>query len=248
MIVSRSDPEQTEPRLTRPTSPAAVDPRPLISPSFVGREKELDQLTEVLLSRPAIGVVEGEAGVGKTRLVRELLRNHKGLALLGYCHPMREPFPLGPFAEALGGAADAFANVIFSPASGAASRLLPELAHLLPGAPEGGDDPRAERHVLLRSLVALLNDLGPTLLVLEDLHWADDATLELLALLQARFPEGLVLVGTFRREDTSAGSPVRTLSSRLSEGVTGVNIELSPLDITDVRNLVSFMLATDQVS
>src|SRR5262245_63014171 len=76
----------------------------LTSPVLVGREQELALVHEAALNPPAVVLVEGEAGVGKTRLVAELLagpelRAHR--RFVGHCHQLSEPFPLGPVVEAL---------------------------------------------------------------------------------------------------------------------------------------------------
>ena len=76
----------------------------LSAPVLVAREAELAALVACVGSAPAIAVVEGEAGVGKTRLVAELLASPAAagrLALVGRGQPLRDPFPLGPVVEAL---------------------------------------------------------------------------------------------------------------------------------------------------
>lgn len=72
--------------------------------AFVGREREGRLLSGALEDPPAVVVVEGEAGVGKTRLVREVTtgpRGRRSRVVTGFCHPLREPFPYGPVIDAL---------------------------------------------------------------------------------------------------------------------------------------------------
>src|SRR5215216_6452754 len=76
----------------------------LVAASLVGRESELRALLQAARTPPAIALVMGEAGVGKTRLVQEVLRQPEledRTVLVGQCHPLREPFPFGPVIEAL---------------------------------------------------------------------------------------------------------------------------------------------------
>jgi predicted ATPase len=95
---------------------------------LVGRRRELELLLGAALSPPAVAIVEGEAGVGKTRLVRELLALpslHDRRALVGYCQPLREPFPYGPVIEALRGAANMHPARELGAVTGALRPLLP---------------------------------------------------------------------------------------------------------------------------
>src|SRR5687767_6250344 len=95
-----------------PATPAAdgVEPTPetgrLSSPLLIGRDVEVHRLLGVLLEPPSVALVTGEAGVGKTRLIRELLDRPEldgCRTLTGQCQPLREPFPLGTVVEALRG-------------------------------------------------------------------------------------------------------------------------------------------------
>jgi predicted ATPase len=151
----------------------------VVSPVLVGREKELARLVSLVATAPAVAVVEGEAGIGKSRLAAELLGAPAvaGLRVLGgACVQIREPFPLGPVVEALRGRVSDLAEADLSPVAGALRELLPELAAALPAAPPPLDDRAAERHRVFRGLAEVLSALGPAILVIEDLHWADGQT------------------------------------------------------------------------
>jgi DNA-binding CsgD family transcriptional regulator/tetratricopeptide (TPR) repeat protein len=220
----------------------------LSSPVLVGRDDELRALVDAVTRPPAVVVVEGEAGVGKTRLVEELLARPElrgRQRLVGYCHPVGEPFPLGSLVEALRSAnPDPRA---LSPVAGALRPLLPELAGALPEAPEPLGDRRAERHRLLRAVRELLDALGETVLVLEDLHWADQATLELLRFLAPQLPQGLAVVCTCRADEAPEASPLVGLAGRLPRE-TGVRVTLGLLDRDHVGRLAGGILEIDGVS
>ena len=223
--------------------------RRLTSPILIGRERELGLLLEAASRPPAFAVVEGEAGVGKTRLVEELLGSaelrprHR---YLGACHQLGEPFPLGPVIEAVRGAS--LAPRRLPPVVGALRPLLPELAARLPETPEPLGDRRAERHRLFRALRELLGALGPAVVVLEDLHWADDATAELLAFLVPQLPPRLTVVCTYRREDLPEGSPLLRLSGRLPGTAASAHVSLEPLDRVQARDLVASILESEEIS
>jgi DNA-binding CsgD family transcriptional regulator/tetratricopeptide (TPR) repeat protein len=221
----------------------------LTSPVLVGRDHELGVLLEAAERAPALVVVEGEAGVGKSRLVQELLareelqRQHR---YLGRCYQLSEPFPLGPVVEALREAV--LSSRPLPTVVGALRPLLPELAERLPSLPEPLGDRRAERHRLFRAVREFLGALGPTVLVLEDLQWADQATLELLSFLVPQLPAELVLVCTYRRQDLPDGSKALGLAARLPSEIGHAQVTVEPLDRAEVRELVGAILQTDQVS
>lgn len=188
--------------------------------------------------------------MGKTRLVHELLSHgalHRQRKLLGSCHPISEPFPLGPVVEALRVVAQQPPVRPLSPLVGALRPLLPEIEALLPPQPGPLYDRRAERHRIFRALRELLASLGPTVCVFEDLHWAEDDTLEFLRFLLAEVPKELVVVVTYRREELDLAAAVIELAARCSER-TGGAVALSPLAPEAVRLLVAGILGVDHVS
>ena len=95
----------------------------LVSPVLIGRAAELSQLRAAVRQPPAIVLVEGEAGIGKSRLIRDWLAEPALAAttqLLGHCSPLREPLPFGPVIDALTGAVDALPDrEQLSPVTGA---------------------------------------------------------------------------------------------------------------------------------
>lgn len=204
----------------------------------MGRDSELGVLTDAMKRPPSVVLVEGEAGIGKTSLVGAAVKRvcQDGRALLlGNCHQLREPFPYGPVIEALrdlGGRLPSAASL--NPVTGALRGHLPELAGALPPAPEPLADPGMDRHRLFRAVHALLEAAGPAVLVIEDLHWADDGTQDLLRFLTRRPPDGLAVVMTYRRQD------LRTTSLPL--GGASLMISLAPLDIAGVGLLASSLL------
>ena len=221
----------------------------LFSAPLVGRGRELALLRDALGRPPAAVTVAGEAGVGKTRLVRELLGDSgERRVLLGRCHRVREPFPLGPVIEALRGVAGALPACSLSPVVGALRPLLPELSSCLPEEPVPLDDPRAQRHRTFRGLRELLDALGETVCVLEDLHWADGETLEFLSFLLAEPPGRLALVLTHRGEELHPARSLPPVGSGAATGVLGRTIELAPLSVEEVGTLAGALAGIEQVA
>ncbi|MFG2698347.1 ATP-binding protein [Kitasatospora sp. NPDC048407] len=210
---------------------------------FVGRRRELGELMAALRRPPAVVLVEGEAGIGKSRLVREAcaaLRADGLRVLNGSCHPLREPFPYGPVVDALSGADPA--DTVFPPSVGALAPLLPDLADRLPSAPSRPADAAGQRFQLRRAVRSFLTALGPTTLVVEDLHWADDGTRELLLLLARDLPPQLSLVLTYRAEDLPPGTSVLGAAYRQPPGTGGSVIRLGSLLEPDVQELTAAAL------
>ncbi|MFE0462993.1 ATP-binding protein [Kitasatospora sp. NPDC058965] len=212
---------------------------------FVGRARELDLLLAAARHAPAVVLVEGEAGIGKSRLVREaaaVLAREGRCVLTGYCHPLREPLPYGPVVGALQQAGARVPDGELPAATAALARLLPELADRLPPAPPRPADPQADRRHLLQAVRAFMTALGPAVLIVEDLHWVDEATRDLLLFLARDLPEQLCLVLTYRPEDLPVDTPVLGAAYRRPPGTSGTVLRLGPLAEADVGELASLVL------
>ncbi|MEU7476299.1 AAA family ATPase [Lentzea sp. NPDC042327] len=218
---------------------------------FVGRRDELEVMDRALRNLPALVQVEGEAGIGKSRLVRELLASEEAAGrtvLTGHCQQLREPFILGPVLEALGRCRARIERCgPLSPVTAALREALPELADVLPEPVTVNGSHSFDRHLLFRAIRAVLVALGDTVLVVEDLHWADDGTLQLLRFLMADPPAGLAVVVTYRREDLPTAMPLGT-AYRPGPGVTTELVRPAPLTVDEVAALAAAALETDEVS
>ena len=225
----------TDRRSTRGALPKVTSGR------LVGRERDLDAVVAAVAEPPGAVLIEGEAGIGKTRLVHELLRQPVARTrrhLIGHCHPAREPFPLGAIVDALRTLGRALEGVPLDPVVGAIRPLLPELQEHLPAPLDALDDRLAERHRVYRGVLELVRALGPTIIVLEDLHWADDATIDLVRFLVDHLPDRASLLLTYRPEELPAASPLWQLSTtrRVS------SVVLAPLEPTEVHDLMTDLL------
>ncbi len=210
--------------------------------TLVGRERQLEDLVTALRTLPSVVMVEGESGSGKSRLVREaeqLLTADGTRVATGLCCPLREPFPYGPVLQAVGQAAERLpADCLLPPETRTLASFLPGLApHVDDSQQVAGAMP--ERHRLLLGIRAVLRVVEPVVLVIEDMHWADEATRELLFLIAREPPPGLGLVLTYRAEDLPPTEPVLGSAFRRPIGVSGGEIRLQPLSEQEVTALAS---------
>jgi DNA-binding NarL/FixJ family response regulator len=212
---------------------------------LVGRTGELAGLLGVLDSAAdgsaAVAVLGGDAGVGKTRLLGELLdaATTRGVTvLLGHCVDLGDtPPPYLPFSEAF---------VRLSAADPARMDALlaahPQLAGLLPGRGARGAEDRLDRGELFEAMLAALTDLAaeaPVLLIVEDAHWADQATRDLLGFLLTRVGgERLALVISYRSDDLHRRHPLRRTLAEWARLPSVTRIQLDPLGSDDVRSLI----------
>ncbi|QXV56256.1 helix-turn-helix transcriptional regulator [Amycolatopsis sp. TNS106] len=154
------------------------------APVFVARDTELAELVRVASRPPSVAVVEGEPGVGRSRLLRELAA-HPGIASRvvwsARCGSFTRPGRLAPLVDALLGKSDVAAAHAagFSPVTGVLRRLLPEWSPWLPPFPENADA-ETVRQQEFRAVREVLTGSGPAVLVLDDVHFADDDTWEFL--------------------------------------------------------------------
>jgi predicted ATPase len=191
--------------------------------------------------RPGLLLLGGEAGAGKSRLIAEFSARvrDRALVLAGGCVDLGGTrLPYAPFIAALlelvrqRGAAEV-AALLPGSGPGELARLLPQL-----GSPAVGGDPETARGRLFGSLLLLLEQLAgerPLVLVVEDVHWADRSTADLLAFVVRALRYGSVLlVVTFRSEELGRIAALRRLVADLGrvEGVT--RLELARLSREDV--------------
>ncbi|WP_455358284.1 ATP-binding protein [Streptomyces sp. SYSU K21746] len=228
-----------------------VSPVHLVSPSLIGRDRELRTLVQQSLAPPAVVLVAGEAGMGKTRLVADAL-GVPALAgtttLVGHCFHLREPLPIAPVVDALRRVGGVLPNrQRLNPVTGALRPLLPELSAQLPPTPEPLGDPGAERYRVLRAVVETLRAIGPAVLVVEDLHWVDGGTCDLLRFLVSEMPDQLTLVLTYRHDSPSPARSFVT-SVRLPRHVALTELTLGPLSRSQVHTMAAEILATPDVS
>jgi DNA-binding CsgD family transcriptional regulator/tetratricopeptide (TPR) repeat protein len=220
------------------------------SARFIGREYELADLRRVLAEPPAVVLIEGEAGIGKSRLLHAYLTSPAGQAqrtLVCCCPPFGQPQTLGPLTDALRGAAKDVASLPLTGLAGALRPFFPEWTACLPPALEPAEDATLTRHRVFRALAELIECLQMAIVVVEDAHWADEVTLEFLLYLASHESAQVSLAVTYRPEDLPARSLLPRLS-RLAAGTRGLRLSLAPLDVADTGTLMSSMLAGEQVS
>jgi predicted ATPase len=220
---------------------------------FVGRSAELAAL-RVLAPREAgergrLALLGGEAGSGKSRLVRELAHEVAGvgvLVLYGACDAVVHT-PYRPFAEALDqlvrGTDPDVLRADLGGAGGELARLLPDLDARVSGLPAPvAADPDTERHRLHTAVTDLLAGAGrrqPLLLVLEDCHWADTPTLVLLRHLARASSEARVLVlATFRDTEADIPGALADVLADLRRSDEVVRLHLGGLSEDDVGEFV----------
>ena len=213
---------------------------------LVGRDGELRRLLGLLddaaAGRPAHALISGDAGVGKTRLVAELTARATGrgfMVLSGRCAELGDSIPYLPLADALrDGTAGPAASVPLLDAL--ASR--PVLGRLLPdratSSGDGGDLSGLAQQQLFGAVLGLLAELAaarPVLLILEDLHWADRSTRDLVTFLsRVLHRERVAVVATYRTDDLHRRHPLRPVVAELLRLPSVAAIELGPLGYSDM--------------
>src|ERR1700677_4635723 len=208
--------------------------------TMVGRDAELGRLLALLDDAEAghavVALVSGDAGVGKSRLTAEAgtIAAARGFTVLsGQCAELGDSVPYLPLADALRGATA-------DKSTGVKDALIsrPALSRLLP---DGGDARTADagrselaRQQMFGGVLGLLAELAaarPVLLVLEDLHWADASTSDLVTFLSRMLHrERVALIGTYRTDDLHRRHPLRPLVAELQRLPSVISVDLAPLE------------------
>jgi predicted ATPase/DNA-binding CsgD family transcriptional regulator len=223
---------------------------------LIGRDRELGMLRHALENASqGVGscwMLAGEAGIGKSRLVEEIksqAASQKFTILQGNCFEQSVSFPYAPWIDAL--------RALISPLSGAEIRkllgplapelikLLPELALLIPSLKASPAlEPVVEKYRLFEAfarLGSLISGSNPVLFVLEDLHWADALSLELIQYLVHRMhAQSLLFVGTYRNEEMSPD--LLRLLSELNRQRSVQELTLKPLNRDEVEHMARALL------
>jgi DNA-binding SARP family transcriptional activator len=217
---------------------------------LVGRDDELERLraawSRAARGNGSVAFLSGEAGIGKSRLAAELaslVREQGGHALIGVTsNPEGEPYQA--VLVALRGALSLVANArVEATWLAALAHVLPEIRSLREGLGSEELPPDRARERLFEAIVRVLEQLGrmrPLCVVLEDLHWAGPATLELVGALARRIGGlPILLVVTYRSEESNAGDPLRKLRTALVGERRAMAAPLERLQPDDIERVVN---------
>jgi len=235
-------------------------PARFVSSRIIGREAELDTLGQALqAAKRAEGhclLVAGEAGVGKSRLLGELRRVAVGerfAVLQGHCYEQDASFPYSLWINAL---RDRLAwseaseiEALLGPLAAELVKLLPELTLILPGVrPTPALDPESEKRRLFEALArftAHLAGANPLLLILEDLHWSDEASLDVLRAFMHRVANRPILLIATYRSDEQPAQLARFLAQVNRERVAE-QLVLAPLTRAQAAEMTQLLLKLER--
>ena len=217
---------------------------------LMGRARELATLSDWVglngLSSARAVLLAGDAGVGKTRLLAELMASAEQAGwrtMVGHCLDFGDSaLPYLPFSELVGRLAAEDADAI-----GVLADTHPAIAVLAPGRRmlsgagkvQADDLDRSELFEAVHGVIEELAATSPVLVVIEDVHWADQSTRDLLSFLFARpFRGQVALVASYRTDDLHRRHPLRATAAEWARAPGVQRLLLGPLPDADVRRLV----------
>jgi len=226
----------------------------MASPVFVGRQAELTALQLALAQpgRTTTVLVGGEAGAGKSRLVAEFAAAAVGAGarvLTGACVSLgAENLPFAPFVGALSELVAELGPDAFDALVGPARA---DLGCLVPALRRAGDDHRpaaaADRAVLFQAVLRTLEALGtqaPLVVVVEDVHWTDTSSRELLSFLGGRLRQRVLIVATYRSDEIHRRHPLMPFLAEAARSERVARLELAPLTRTEVAAQLAAIAAS----
>ena len=210
------------------SAPAEQPHRHPAPPALVGRKRERatlrDALAAALAGRGSLVLIGGEAGIGKTALGEVLLAEagvRGATVLVGRCYDLAETPPYGPWAEALDRAP-----------RGEALPPVPDFGG-------GGAANQAALFAAVRDYLAALATARPVVLLLDDLHWADPASLDLLRVIARGLADlPLLLLATYRADELTRRHPLYALLPLLVREARAARLDLRPLGEADLTALI----------
>jgi tetratricopeptide (TPR) repeat protein len=209
------------------------------APAMAGRRQELTAVRRHLETGSGLLLVTGEAGIGKTTLVRGATATVDGFVATGACLPLSTEVPLLPIAEALRSIYEYDDGQWLKDAlAGCPAYVADTLPRLLPDLPGGHEAEGGGTGSLLHLFSAIaavlteLSELRPLAVVVEDLHWADSATLDLVEQLANR-PRPSRIVGTWRLDDAGTSEEKQDWFSRVRRSRSTRLVELSALTMEE---------------
>ncbi len=254
------------PSAPEPNLPPVVAPPPSAAPvrtqarPLIGRESQLElldaSLRQALDGSPTLALLTGDAGIGKSRLAEELAaraRLARALVLCGRCFDGADAPPFWPWTQALRTALADHRPVVESAlaASGSTAEhlapVLPELAATTGLSGVGADQGQARFH-LYGAVTAVVNALAAEsglVLIVEDLHWADPASLQLLQFAAAHAHSARLLVlATYRDAEIADGHPLVATSAALARELAVERLTLDGMAMHEVERFVDALTGT----
>jgi DNA-binding CsgD family transcriptional regulator len=229
--------------------------RRVASPKFIGRRAELVRIADGLRAarqgQPSVYVVGGEAGVGKTRFVEEAAEQARAAGfrvLSGGCIALAEgTLPYAPIVEALRGLPGEFSPSALDALLGSGRaelvRLMPALGETRAETEEATGSAQGRLFEFLQGFLARLATERPLLWVVEDLHWADRSTLDLITFAVRAIRQGaIVLLVTYRSDELHRRHPLLPVLAELERGGRVERLDLARFDRAELDDQLTGIL------
>src|SRR5436305_11705479 len=208
--------------------------------------------TQVRQGQRRVIVISGEPGIGKTRLAREITawaeQKQRAHVLWGYCYEMSGSLPYQPIVNAIESyvhrSDPAQLRQLLGNSAGDLAKIVPEIRSKLPDLPPAEPlGPEVERRNLYNAVAHFFNALAqqaPLTIILDDLQWADIATMQLLSYLTALSPNGTLplYILLYRADEVHESHPLRGLLSPLLRSGIMEEVRLKRLSEDAVRQMV----------